>query len=124
VKANRFVIAAVVLAIIGTLVAAFAPFGSEMGTTVSSDGAVTTSSATVSVFQTDGAWVLVVGSVPVLLAMLPLVVRRKAARVVAAVLLWLCCLVGAFSIGMFFIPAAVAMTIAAARSDPVPLAAT
>ena len=117
-------IVTVVLAIIGALVAAFAPLGREVGTTVSSDGTVTTSSGSVSIFQTDGAWVLVVGSVPVLLAMLPLVVRRKSARVAAAVLLWLCCLVGVFSIGMFFVPAAIAMTIAAARPDPVPFAAT
>jgi hypothetical protein len=35
------------------------------------------------------------------------------------VLLWVCCVIGAASVGMFFVPAAILMTIGAARRDRV-----
>lgn len=111
---------AFILAVVGALIAAFAPLGREMGTTGYADGTTVTWSLSVSIFQTDGAWVLVVVSVPVLLTLLPLIVHRRGARVITAVLLWVCCVIGLFSVGMFFVPAAIAMTVAAARREPVP----
>jgi hypothetical protein len=60
-------------------------------------------------------------SVPVALALVPVLVRQRAAWVVSAVLLWVCCVVGAWSVGMFFVPAAIVSTIAAGKRDaPVP----
>jgi hypothetical protein len=124
VKARSFTLAVFLLAIIGALVAAFAPTGQgieESGSISSSlSGPIQTVVRTyrVSMFQTNGAWVLVVVSVPVLVALMPVVMRRKNVAIVSAALLWIGCIVGAFSVGMFFIPAAVLMTIAAARREP------
>jgi hypothetical protein len=75
----------------------------------------------VSLFQTEGAWIFIVVSVPVLVALIPMVARHRRARTASAVLLWIGCLVGMWSIGMFFIPAAIAMTVAATRREPEPV---
>ena len=72
-------------------------------------------------FQVNGAWVLVVVSVPVLVALIPVLVRHRRARIVSAVLLWFGCVLGMLSVGMFFVPAAILMTIAASRSEPAPI---
>lgn len=120
-KGERFTLAAFLAAVLGAAVAAFAPVGQGLESYGSSDGTVGTRSYNISFFHTDGAWVLVVVSVPILVALVPVLVRRRPARVVSTVLLWAGCLVGAFSVGMFFVPAAILMTIAASRSDPVPV---
>ncbi|MDP9331198.1 MAG: hypothetical protein M3P11_11240 [Actinomycetota bacterium] len=123
-KAKRFRLAAFLLAVIGALVAAFAPTGQSMESSFSISsslsGPVQTVSRSyrVSMFQTNGAWVLVVVLVPVLVALIPVLVRHRKAAIVSAVLLWTSCVIGAFSVGMFFIPAAVLMTVAAARQEP------
>jgi hypothetical protein len=63
-------------------------------------------------------------AVPVVVAGLPLLVRAARARhvvqVVCAVLLFVCSWLGMFSAGMFFIPAAIAMVVAAVsgRAEP------
>lgn len=121
-KAKRIRLAAFLLAVIGALAAAFAPTGQVMESSgsISRSGVIQTTSRSydVSMFQTNGAWVLVVVSVPVLVALIPVLVRHRNAAIISAVLLWIGCVVGAFSVGMFFIPAAVLMTIAAARREP------
>jgi hypothetical protein len=63
-------------------------------------------------------WVLVVVSVPVLVALFAVVVHHRPARVVSAVLLWIGCIVGLASVGIFFVPAAILMTVAAAVAPP------
>jgi hypothetical protein len=63
----------------------------------------------------------VVVSVPVLVALFPVLVRHRAARIVSAVLLWMGCVVGMWSVGVFFLPAAIVMTVAAARREPAPV---
>lgn len=75
-----------------------------------------------SLFQTEGAWILVVVSVPVIVALLPVLVRHRAARIVSTVLLWACVVVGMLSVGLFFLPAAVLMTIAASGRPTTALA--
>ena len=40
----------------------------------------------------------------VLVAFVPVLVHRRSARVVSAVLLWVGCVVGMLSVGMFFVP--------------------
>ncbi len=118
--AKRFTWVAFFLAVSGALIAAFAPTGQVMESLLSPGGEVVTRSYNVSLFQTEGAWILVVVSVPVLVASIPVLVRRRAARIVSAVLLWIGCIVGMWSVGMFFVPAAIVMTAAAARSEPAP----
>jgi hypothetical protein len=121
VKTERPTVAALLLAVIGALVAAFAPLGSAMEVSGSPGGVMVTRTSNVSLFQTEGAWVLVVVSVPVLVALVPVLVRRRAARIVSAVLLWIGCVVGMWSVGLFFLPAAIVMTVAAARREPAPV---
>ncbi len=115
-KANRWTVAAFVAAVLGALVAAFAPTYSWCGT--SSSGGEACGHATG--FAVNGSWILVVVSVPVLVAFVPVLVRRRPARVVSTVLLWIGCVVGLWSVGMFFVPAAILMTIAAQRSVMAP----
>jgi hypothetical protein len=73
-----------------------------------------------SLLEHEGATVLVVLAVPVLAAALGAVggagPRRRLARSVSAGLLWAFCLLGAMSIGSFYVPAALAMTVAARAS--------
>jgi hypothetical protein len=114
VKVKRFTVAAFLLALTGALVAAFAPTGHVMESQASTGGVIVTRSYNGSMFQTDGSWVLVVVSVPVLLALVPVLIRYRAARIVSAALLWVGGLVGMWSVGIFFVPAAIVMTIAAA----------
>ena len=117
-KAMRFTVAAFLLALTGAFVAAFAPTGHVMETSGSTGGVIVTRSYNVSMFQTDGSWVLFVVSVPVLLALVPVLIRYRAARIVSAALLWMGCFVGMWSVGIFFVPAAIAMTVAAAWREP------
>jgi hypothetical protein len=68
--------------------------------------------------QEEGPRVIVLAAFPVLLAAAPFVGERfrpgsRALRIVAAVFLWLFVLVGLASIGLFFAPSAIAMTLAA-----------
>jgi len=107
---------AFVAAVLGALVAAFAPTYSGCWMTTPSGGVVCGHQTG---FAVNGAWILIVVSVPVLVAFVPVLVRRRPARAVSAVLLWIGCVVGMWSVGMFFVPAAILMTIAAQRSSAV-----
>ncbi|MGE5227409.1 MAG: hypothetical protein ACM3OO_11105 [Planctomycetaceae bacterium] len=127
-NADVIAAAAFVVAVVGALVAAFAPLGRSCSSTAvvpalghgSPAPSVEEACHGVSSFSIDGSWVLVVVSVPVLVALIPVLVRRRRARIVSAVLLWAGCVVGMWSVGMFFVPAAIVMTVAAARDDHVP----
>ncbi len=101
----------------------FAPLGSSEETTATSagSGGVTTFARS-SLLATEGVWILIVVSVPVLVALVPVFVPRRTARIVSAALLWIGCVIALASIGMFFIPAAIAMTVAAARHEPASVA--
>ena len=126
-KTDAIAVVAFVVAVAGGLIAAFAPLGRSCSSTAvpafghnSPPPSVEEVCRGVSSFSVDGSWVLVVVSVPVALALIPVLLRYRPARIVSAVLLWACCVVGALSVGMFFVPAAIVMTVAAARPDPVP----
>ncbi|HEU4354141.1 MAG TPA: hypothetical protein VFT27_00990 [Actinomycetota bacterium] len=119
-RATRLPIAAFVAAVAGALIAAFAPLGRTCGTTF--PGNQTTCSGT-STFSVDGWWVLVVVSVPVAISLLPILLRRRPARIASAVLLWISCVVGMWSVGVFFVPAAILMTVAATKRDVAPAGA-
>ena len=114
--AKRLALASFMVAILGAAVAAFAPLGRSCG--VSAGGPERC--VGVSIFEHDGAWVLVVVSVPVLLTLLPLLVRHRVLTVVSTVLLSTFCVLSLASIGLFFVPAAVLLTVTAAMPDPRP----
>lgn len=107
-------------AALGALVAAFAPLGQRCTATLPADadtgvGVAAESCRGISVYSMDGAWILVVVSVPVLVALFGILVDRRPAQIVSAVLLWIGCVLALASVGLFFVPAAVLMTVAAAR---------
>ena len=95
-EAERFVVAAFVVAVIGAIGLA----------------------------AIVGQWPgLLISGVPVVVAFVPVVVRRRRPRVVSAVLLWATCvLAGTSFVGVLLVPAAILMTVAASRHDePVPV---
>jgi hypothetical protein len=95
------------VAVVGALVAAFAPLGRECSSTaIPSLGSGTPVPAVeevcrgISTFSVDGSWVLVVVSVPVVIALVPVIWQRRWVRICSAVLLWACCVVALFSVGI------------------------
>ena len=66
--------------------------------------------------QINGEWVIVPVMFPVLVALVTLVVRKQAVRIVAAIVMGGFALLG-LSIGMFYLPAAVLMALAAFVED-------
>jgi hypothetical protein len=112
VKGSGFAKAAFVAALTAALVASFGPTYSEC----SSDG-LTERCGTTSGFAVNGSWILFVASIPVVISLIAVVRPSRRAAVVAAVLLWVCCLIAILSIGSFFVPAAILMTVAAIRRE-------
>jgi hypothetical protein len=110
---------AFVLAIAAALFAAFGPTYTSCGS--SADRVTTCSHA--SGFAVNGWWILVVASVPVVLTLMPLLTARRRVLIACSVLLWIGCVLALLSVGIFFVPAAIALTIAAARSDRTPTSA-
>jgi hypothetical protein len=86
VKGSVFAKAAFVAALTGALLAAFAPTYTSCSTDA---GGTSCGSATG--LSVNGSWILFVVSVPVVLALIPILVPRRGARIIAAVLLWACC---------------------------------
>jgi cytochrome bd-type quinol oxidase subunit 2 len=88
---------------------------------VGDDGTSTTCSSLIDV---NGAWVLALLVVPVaisLLAVLAVAARLRPAAWALAALLLIACGLAVFSIGIFYVPSAVALVVAAActpRADP------
>lgn len=106
---------ALVAALAGALVVAFAPFGRTCAAGLPGGELVCSST---SLLSAEGPWVLALGSVPVALSLVAALARSRAAWAVCAALLWGFCVLGALSIGPFFVPAAILMTVAAARGEP------
>jgi hypothetical protein len=114
-RGSGFAKASFVAALTAALLAVFGPTYTSCSTDA---GGSSCGSATG--LSVNGWWILVVASVPVVLAVIPVLVHRRGARITSAVLLWACCAVAALSIGLFFVPAAILMTIAAFRQERVP----
>lgn len=114
---TRLALASFLLAAVAGLYVAFAPLMTRC--TFSSDGRAEPCTD-LSLFETDGAWILVMVLVPIVIALVPLLVGRRPVTVVSAVLLWAICVIGILSVAVLFVPAAIAMTISATRRDPVP----
>ena len=113
-KGSGFAKAGFVAALTGALLAAFAP--TYTSCTDQLTGTIRCGSATG--FGVNGWWILFVASIPVVIAAIPVVRPTRRTTVVSTVLLWACCVIAFASIGLFFVPAAILMTVAAFRSAP------
>jgi hypothetical protein len=63
--------------------------------------------------EVNGGWVAIPVLFPVAIALLPVVFRQRWVRIAAAVVLWVFAFLAGMSIGLFYVPAAVAMLVAA-----------
>ena len=63
--------------------------------------------------EKEGGRILAIVVVPILIALLPSLVPTRVATGLSAAVLWVGCIIALASIGMFFVPAAIAMTVAA-----------
>src|SRR5262245_7067967 len=107
-RRTGFAKAAFVAALTGALLASFGP----TYTSCSSD-AVGASCGSATGFEVNGWWILFVSAVPVAISLIAVLRATRRAIAVSAVLLWACCVIALFSIGMFFVPATILMTVAA-----------
>jgi hypothetical protein len=67
--------------------------------------------------EMNGRWVIAPVMFPVLVALLPLVVRKQVVRIIAAVVMGGFVLITGFSIGMVYLPAGILMLLAACVED-------
>jgi hypothetical protein len=79
-----------------------------------SDGLRTTHAT---LLQVNGSWMLLAVAFPMIIALLPLVVRMRAMRISAAIVLGAFSFIAGFTVGLFYVPAAVAMLLAACVAD-------
>lgn len=114
---KRLAVWSFLAAVVAAAVTAFAPLGHVSEGYGTPGGVEVTRSYGVSTFSQDGAWVLVVVAVPILIALAGALISARTARIVSTVFLWAFCLLGLLSIGVFFVPSAVLMTVAAIRRD-------
>ena len=115
-RSKRLAVWSLVAAIVGASVAVFAPLG-QVTEYLDGPGGGETRSYSVSLISSEGVWVLVVVAVPILIALAGALTPARAARIVSTALLWAFCVLGLLTIGIFFVPAAVLMTAAAAVRD-------
>jgi hypothetical protein len=90
------------------------------GTTAGPSGESTTCS---SLIAETGGWVISYLAIPIILTVLAfsaLVARLRGVTWTLAILLFALCILAAWSIGMFYLPSAVALLVAAARMDRSP----
>jgi hypothetical protein len=114
-------LAAVALAVVAGLGLAFHPVYQSESQTVSSSGAVTSSSDGATLLEENGPWVALLLCVPVVLAALGLggaIRGRKTLAWVSAGVLLAFCVVGGFSIGLFYLPAGLSLLVAAGLCRP------
>jgi hypothetical protein len=111
---------ALVLAMTTSVVLYFVPVGTKETSTATQDGApsVTTREqirlSEITGYSEAGTIVLLL--IPVAITALPLVVKKKGLLLGMAALLTLLCFLAGFSIGLFYVPAAIALWVAARRS--------
>jgi hypothetical protein len=107
-------------AVVITVALLIAPLVATETCTATSGGPESCTQGTTSMLSEEGLWVLVPLSVPVMACLLPVLLpARWTGQLVAAALLVFCFLSG-FSIGLFFLPVAVAALVLAfsARDSP------
>lgn len=97
-------------------VLAFVPFGDSSMTTASSEGTSVTTTTRESLLEHEGASVLVVLAVPVVLTLAGWLAARRRWRagvVASAIVLTVGVVLALLSVGVFYLPAAIAMVVAA-----------
>jgi hypothetical protein len=67
--------------------------------------------------QVNGSWAILPVLFPVFVSSLPLVFRKQALRITAGVVMLAFSFISGFSIGLFYVPAAIAMLLAACVAD-------
>lgn len=110
------------LGLIASLILLFAPLGTK-GEAVRIGSAERGTVTHESLVEHEGWWVAGLVAIPVAVGAVPLVVRRRfalSARIASATLLGAFVVLGIFSVGLFFLPAWVAMVVAAASSGREP----
>lgn len=108
-------IVATAFALAAAFLAAFGPAYSSVTETVDEAGQTTTQATSATLVEVNGAWVLIVLAVPVLLAAMPLGATGRwwqPLSIASAVLLIIVVVVGSLSIGWFYIPAMIAAIVA------------
>lgn len=119
-RARRWNIVAVAIAMLTGFGALLLP----LGTRSSADTNGVERTARVSLLVDEGPSVLIVLAIPVLLVALPLMLRGAAAsyrsRVVIVVLLGVLVMLGAMSIGLFFVPTLIAMIVSMSAQAATP----
>ena len=119
-----------IAALWATVVALFFLFGPTYGTSTS-EYSVTASGGQVASpqferhatgLEVNGPRVAFVLVIPIILALLPLAVRKhqRASFVVAGALSLAFCVVGAMSVGMFYLPSALLLLLAGATTESLP----
>jgi hypothetical protein len=112
-RAARWSLVALVVATV-PVVLAWLPIGTE----TSGDSLGTTTTSHPSLVESEGASVLIVLLVPVVIAAIPVLLRHRAAaqpaRIAAAVLTGIGVFLAILSVGIFYVPALVALVVAAA----------
>ncbi|WP_425954993.1 hypothetical protein [Xylanimonas sp. McL0601] len=109
-------LAAVALTVVPMVAFLFVPLYAGSSSTTSSDGVLVTQDTSATLFEVNGPGVLVALLLPVLIAVLPLPFRGRAwavSSVVSAALLVVFVLLGGFSIGFAYVPAAVCAVVGA-----------
>lgn len=108
----------VAVAAMTSVVLAFAPLGSSQSCVASDGSPSVCTSSHVSLLQNEGASVLVVLGVPIVLALAALVWSDRRVALGAAVGLTLGALLGAMSVGVFYVPTVIlAWLTASAAAD-------
>ena len=116
--ADRWAWCAVAWAVLVSVAWLVVPAGRSTSTTLGSDGTVVTETAQHTLLASEGAGVLVPLAVPVLIAAAGVVAPRsrriRGVRLALGGVLLAACVVAGFSIGLPYLPAAVALLVAGA----------
>jgi hypothetical protein len=85
------------------------------GETRSTDaqGHTTVTRTQATLLEVNGRWTLLSLGVPVLIALIPVLIPKRGVRIGAAILLGVFAIIGGFSIGLFYVPSALTMIVAA-----------
>lgn len=119
-RAGRWIVGlSFLLALAASTFLALAPVVASVGETVGSDGSVETERSSSTLLEREGPGVLLVLAAPVAVSAVALLAggtsrARTAAGAAAALLLAFAVVAGA-SVGLFYLPAGIAMAVAAAR---------
>lgn len=112
----RWAVAAFVLACATSVIGAFGPVVERTVASYDTSGALRQTTEHVSILETQGTSAMVLLSAPPLIGLLPLLIPRRPIRLIAAGLLLLFAILAGYSIGLFYLPAAVTMVLAGLRN--------